>query len=211
MTKRRSKALWGLIPIGMLLAILVGGLSSYVRTANFTWVPSSATSAAAQATAMRPWTAVASTGTVDESSLGIFAFGPPLPGYPANVSTAGYLPGTASLAPITLRYNVTNTFDNNANPNQPGWQILELTSTAPQGTDVRATLYRVRPCTGEQERICTAINLNQPSPTNCVRCQFPTTLGPIDFGVYQYYVEVILRRSTPEPLTSPAAHGLRIY
>jgi hypothetical protein len=220
MTKQRRKALWGLMCISVLFALLIGGLSSYVKTAGLKGNVSAAASAASQAGAMHPWTAVASTGTVDESAFAggapIFAFNPVAMMANGAISSVSYHPASPSLAPIIVRYNVTNTFDNNIDPltgaptpNMPGWNILELGSTAPPVTAVTATAFRVRPCNGVQEVLCTVTNSGQPNPTNCVRCQFPATLGPVDFGDYLYYVEVVLRRGTAG--VTPQAHTLRIY
>jgi hypothetical protein len=220
MMKQRRKALWGLICVSMLSATLIGGLLIYGRTASSKGNVSPATSAASQVTV--PWTAVASTGTVDESAFvggaPIFAFGPPLfPAalYPPNVTGVGYNPASASLAPIILRYNVTNTYETGPlGPNQPAWQFLELGSTAPQGSTVTATLFRVRSCTGERAPICSVTNSNQPLPPPpappgiCRRCQFPA--GSINFANELYYVEVMLTR-TGATAPSPAAHTLRIF
>jgi hypothetical protein len=220
--KQRRKALWGLICVSMLSAALIGGLRIYGRTASSKGNVSSATSAASQVIGVVPWTAVASTGTVDESAFvggaPIFAFGPPLfPAalYPPTVTGVGYNPASASLAPIILRYNVTNTFETGPlGPTQPTWQFLELGSTAPQGSAVTATLFRVSPCTGQQAVICSVTNSNQllpappAAPGICLRCQFPA--GTINFAGALYHVEVVLRRtSTTAP--SPAAHTLRIF
>jgi hypothetical protein len=220
MLKERRKALWGLVCISILTVLLIGVFSSYGKTASSKGNAGSATSAASQVVV--PWTAVASTGTVDESAfvggLPIFAFGPslfPFGLYPPTVTGVGYNPASASLAPIVVRYNVTNTYETGPlGPNQPTWQFLELGSTAPQGSTVTATLYRVRPCTGEQARICAVTNSNQPLPLPptppgiCRRCQFP--VGSINFAEALYYVEVVLTR-TGTGGASPAAHTLRIY
>jgi hypothetical protein len=220
MMKQRRKALWGLICVSLLSATLIGGLHIYGRTAISKWNVSSVTSAAAQA--VIPWTSVASTGIVDESAFvggaPIFAFGPPLSPaalYPPTVSGVGYNPASASLTPIVLRYNVTNTAETGPlGPTQPLWQFLELGSTAPQGSLVAATLFRVRRCTGERAVICSVTNQNQPLPAPptppgvCLRCQFP--VGSINFAEELYYVEVVLRRSSAT-LPSPAAHTLRIF
>ena len=220
MMKQRRNALWGLICVSMLLATLIGGLFIYGRTASSKGNVSSATSAASQAVV--PWTAVASTGTVDESAFvggaPIFAFGPqlfPAALYPPSVTGAGYNPASASLSRIILRYNVTNTFETGPlGPTRPPWQFLELGSTAPQGSAVTATLFRVRPCNGAQAIICSVTNTNQalPPPPNppgiCKICQF--TMGTIDFANELYYVEVVLSRNATT-VPSPAAHTLRIF
>jgi hypothetical protein len=141
---------------------------------------------------------------VDESAQGIFAFG---------TTDVGYSSTTASTASIYVRYNVTNTFDNNPNPNQPGWKTLELGSLAPPGSEVRATFYRVKPCDGSRTRICTATNAGGGGPI-CETCDFPANFGPVDFSEYLYYVEVqMLRSLTPVggPSASPKAYTLRVY
>jgi hypothetical protein len=216
--KQRRKALWGLIGISVLSVLLIGGLGSY--RASSKGIASSATSAASQE--IVPWTAVASTGTVDESAfvggMPIFAFGPQLfpPAlYPPNVTGVGYHPASDSLARIVLRYNVTNTYETGPlGRNQPAWQFLELGSTAPPGSTVTATLYQVKPCTGEREWVCSVTNSNQPWPPPtippgiCRRCQFQ--VGSINFRDYLYYVELELTRAQLG-VPSPAAHTLRIY
>jgi hypothetical protein len=219
---KQRKTLWGLMCMTVLSALILGGLSSYGITASSKGGNvSSATSAASQVVV--PWTAVASSGTVDESAfvagMPIFAFGPPLfPAglYPPNVGGVGYHPATASTAPILLRYNVTNTYETGPlGPNRPAWQFLELGSTAPQGSTVTATLFRVRPCTGEQVPICSVTNTDQllPPPPNapgiCKRCQFP--VGSINFAEALYHVEVVLTRNVAGAAASPAAHTLRIF
>jgi hypothetical protein len=217
MMRQRRKALWGLIGISVLTVLLIGGLGNYGKTDSSKGSVSSATSAASQD--IVPWTAVASTGTVDESAFAggmpIFAFGPLLPPYPPNVASVGYHPASNSLARIVLRYNVTNTYETGPlGRNRPPWQILELGSTAPPGSSVTATLFRVNPCTGEQERVCSVTNSGQPWPPPinppgvCLRCDFQ--LGSIDFEKSLYYVEVVLSRAQIGA-PSPAAHTLRIY
>jgi hypothetical protein len=208
--------------ISVLSALLIGGLSSYVKTASSKGGNvSSASSAASQV--IVPWTAVASSGTVDESAfvggLPIFAFGPPLFPlglYPPNVTGVGYNPASTSVAPIILRYNVTNTYETGPlGPNRPAWQFLELGSTAPQGSTVTATLFRVRPCTGEQAMICSVTNTDQPLPPPpnppgiCKRCQFP--VGSVNFAEALYHVEVVLTRTGTGAAAAPAAHTLRIF
>jgi hypothetical protein len=144
-----------------------------------------------------PWTSVASTGAIDEGDLGIYAF------TDARVS---YLPGSASLNPLDIRYNVVNTFDNNANPATPLWNTLELGSSAPAGSVVTATLYRVRPCDGFQEIICVATNNG--GGTNCRTCQIAAA-NQLNFAQYLYYIRVTLSRNTAG--VNPMASTLRLY
>ncbi|HSG40099.1 MAG TPA: hypothetical protein VLE27_10720, partial [Thermoanaerobaculia bacterium] len=60
------------------------------------------------------WTAVGSTGIIDEASLGIFQFG---------TTNLTYNAG-GSLSPIIARYNVTNTWG--ASDDTPPWTTLEM-------------------------------------------------------------------------------------
>jgi hypothetical protein len=145
-----------------------------------------------------PWTAVASTGVIDESDESIYAF---------SGSALSYLVGSASTSTIEARYNVVNTFDNNANPNIPGWTILELGSSAPAGSTVSATLYRVRPCDGFREILCTVSNVGEGQGGGiCKTCQFaPNT---INFANYLYFVQVNLSRNTAG--VNPNAYTLRL-
>ncbi len=146
--------------------------------------------------AARDWTAVASTGAIDGSSLGFFSFSGP---------TLTYLSGSLSTAPVIARYNVTNTFDNNANPDQPGWTALELGYTNPAGgAAITATLFQVDPCTGVQIALCT---VNAAVATNT--CSICTFAPVIDFSRHLYYVQVTLTR--PNNALFPTAKTLRIF
>lgn len=148
--------------------------------------------------AARDWTAVASIGAVDNTSLGFFSFSGP---------AVTYLSGSLSTAPVIVRYNVTNTFDNNPNPDQPGWTTLELGYTNPPGgSTVTATLFQVEPCSGAQTPLCT---VNASVATNtCSACVFnPPNI--IDFSRHLYYVQVTLTR--PNTGLFPTAKTLRIF
>ena len=142
-----------------------------------------------------PWTAVASTGVADESSLTLFG---------TSGASFGFRGANGNL--VGARYNVTNTFDNNPIPTLPGWTTLELGSTAQNATSVTATLFQVDPCTGLQTELCRARNHGElPIPT-CEKCTFAV---PIDFAQFLYYVEVKVARANVN--LQPAAHTLRIY
>jgi hypothetical protein len=142
-----------------------------------------------------PWTAVASTGVADESSIPLFG---------TTGASFGFRGAAGNL--VGARYNVTNTFDNNPIPTLPGWTTLELGSTAQNATSVTATLYQVDPCTGQQTELCRARNHGElPIPT-CEKCTFAV---PIDFANFLYYVEVKVARANMN--LQPAAHTLRIY
>lgn len=144
----------------------------------------------------RPWTAVGSTGAVDESSLNLYAFGN---------ADIGFRPGAPGSV-ITARYNVTNTFDNNANPNRPGWTILEMGSNAPVNTIIEARLFQIQSCTQQPVLICTARNRSMDSP--CARCTFPAVA--VDFTSNLYYVEVTLTRPAGSALM-PRMFTLRLF
>jgi hypothetical protein len=181
----------------MLLAVLLlmfGG-SKYNATAGATENPAAAPASAVQVP-QRPWTAIGSTGAVDEAALNIYA---------VNGAELGFKSPSAGTV-ITARYNVTNTFDNNANPNQPGWTMLEMGSNAPLNCINSATLYRVKICSRDPVAICTARNRSSDHP--CATCQFAN--NAVDFGGYLYYVEVTLDRNGA-PTASPTVYTLRVY
>ncbi len=139
------------------------------------------------------WTAVASTGTMDESATGLFQFNGPI---------LSYLPASPSVAPLVARYNVTNT----SGLDKPAWTTLELgylDLNAASG--VQARLIQVTPCNGAQQVLCTVVSSDSPSAT-CKRCEFSTQ---VDFTSFLYYVEVTLTRQTPG--VNPAAITLRVY
>jgi len=143
----------------------------------------------------KPWTAVGSTGVVDEASLNTFAFGTTDIGFKSSAS------GTV----VVARYNVTNTFDNNANPNKPGWTTLEMGSSAPLNTIVEAKLFQVKACGQDPVLLCTARNRSSDNP--CAKC---TISGTIDFTSKLYYVEVTMNRSSPNN-PSPRMFTLRLF
>jgi hypothetical protein len=186
-----------LLSLTMLLAVLLltFGSRRVNATAAVTGKTAKAPASVAQ-TPQRPWTAIGSTGAVDEASLGIYA---------VNGTELGFKsPSSGSV--IVARYNVTNTFDNNANPNMPNWTILEMGSNAPLNCINSATLYRVKICSRDPVAICTARNRSSDHP--CATCQFASTT--FDFSSYLYYVEVSLDRSAA-PTASPTVYTLRIY
>jgi len=141
------------------------------------------------------WTAVASTGVVDESAAGIYAFGSTNLGYN----------GAGSVAPIVARYNVTNTLGGGVSDTPP-WTILELGFFDNNvGSGVSATLFRVSPCTGVPTAICTASSFDNATST-CNFCQFPPTT--FNFAANLYYVEVRVSRNAVA--LNPQALTLRI-
>jgi hypothetical protein len=187
-----SKIWLGLFAVAVLAALLFGPLANRIpaRSAN------AAAPAAAFQTLARPWTGVGSTGTIDESSLNIFAFG---------TTDLGFKPAVQGNV-IVARYNVTNTFDNNANPNRPGWTTLEMGSNAPTNTIIEARLFTVKACGVEPVLICMARNRSNDQP--CAKCSFNN--GTIDFTSSLYYVEVKLDRSAA-PAAMPRLFTLRVY
>jgi hypothetical protein len=143
----------------------------------------------------RPWTAVGSTGVVDEASLTSYAMGN---------ADIGFKPNAPSNT-IVARYNVTNTFDNNANPNQPGWHTLEMGSSGALNVIIQARLFELKACSAEPKLLCTAVNRS--NTNTCARCTFN---GPIDFTSNLYYVEVTLDRSAA-PAAFPRVFTLRVF
>ncbi|HRC85980.1 MAG TPA: hypothetical protein PK413_10260 [Thermoanaerobaculia bacterium] len=141
------------------------------------------------------WTAVGSTGVVDESNLATYA---------ANGVEIGYLAASTSTSPIVIRYNVTNTFDNGASPNKPGWTNFEAGGFDPGPLgQFSASVIQVDPCTGVQTVLCTATSTDTNS---CPRCQI--TAG-FDFSVKLYYIQVTLSRSSTT--VNPTIRTLRLF
>jgi hypothetical protein len=143
------------------------------------------------------WTAVASTGASDESNGANWAFGP---------TTFGYRAGSMSVVAIAERFNVTNT---GHGMEQPNWNTLELgnfDNYAAAGTYVQATLYKVDPCTGVQNALCSVTSSNA-AAAKCNTCQFAA--GSIDFTQYLYYVLVVVSRANAND--QPTARTIRIY
>ncbi|HXU47017.1 MAG TPA: hypothetical protein VN783_15925 [Thermoanaerobaculia bacterium] len=135
------------------------------------------------------WTAVASTGVIDEAALGFFAFGTTNLGYKNN-----------ALQPIVARYNVVNI----AGFVNPAWTTLELgyldTSA---NTQVAASLWEVNPCTGTRVLKCTVVSVDNNAST-CATCQF----AGIDFVNFLYYVELTIARNAN---VNVQANTLRIW
>lgn len=204
--EQARKALLNPISIGLFVILLLAAYSNRVTDVGVANAAQEESHASAMQI-MRPWTAVASTGAVDEASLNGYAFGTTLP------SDFGFRAGTPLLS-LMARYNVTNTFDNNANPNIPNWHILELGAVAPLGSTVRASLFQVERCSGRivpppgtpaNTPLCRVTMTNIPAPT-CMTCQFA---GPVDFTNFLYFVEVSIVR--PNPNVQPRAFTLRVF
>lgn len=147
----------------------------------------SALPAAAQTGA---WTAVASAGAVDDSSLSLFA-----------TSTNGFLHATGATGTIYARYSVTNT----AGTDTPSWNTLSLGFHDNSSLGhVSALLFQVDPVTGVATFLCgkTSTDIGAGS----VSCTFPQQ---IDFSLYNYVVEVQVSRSSVN--ANPVARTLRIH
>src|SRR2546423_8940370 len=108
----------GLLCAMVLAAMLVTSLFIRASTQLANAAATPAPEPTSQVAPGRPWTALGSTGAVDEASLSVFAFG---------TSEVGFKPGGTG-GVVVARYNVTNTFDNNPSPNKPGWRTLEMGS-----------------------------------------------------------------------------------
>ena len=140
------------------------------------------------------WTAVASTGAIDEASLGAYA---------TNGSFLQHLAG--SLVNVVSRYNVTNTFGGGIT-DLPPWNTLELGYfDNAAGSTVSAVLFRVDPCTGARMVLCSIISADNAVAT-CQRCTFSQQ---IDFSNFLYYVEVTVTRNANN--LTPSARTLRIF
>jgi hypothetical protein len=190
--------------VGLLTAAALGLSAWAIGDRLQNWIdvtPVAAQTIAAPANAA--WTAVGSSGTVDESSIPFFGF---------TGASAGYGPN-GSVAPLEFRYNVVNIHHvvsaAGAIPSvaMPGWTVMEFGAQAPYTSLAEAYLYRVNRCTGQQTLICQVRHYNQPAPGICKPCSFVNST--FNFSSYLYYVRVVLDRNTP--YEQPMAHTLRIY
>lgn len=195
-SKQRARKLVfvSLIMCLMLAAVLLSPLGGKRLSGVRTQAANNASPAPFQQL-LTPWTAIGSTGVVDESSANAYAFGA------ADIGFRGGSPATTLIA----RYNVTNTFDNNPDPNFPGWTTLEMGSSAPLNTIVEARLFRLRACDNQLELLCIARNRSNDAP--CAKCEIPQ---PIDFTSNLYYVEVSLDR-TAAVGSFPRVFTLRLF
>ena len=124
-----KKSSFRIVALGAIVALLMAGSGAKGYAVGSRERASSAVnSSPRQVAIIAPWTAVGSTGAVDEMSLGIFGTSGP---------NLGFRGGQG--AQIVARYNVTNTYDNNGIPTMPGWKTLELGSTTPGNSSVIAT------------------------------------------------------------------------
>jgi hypothetical protein len=150
---------------------------------------------AAAGSAQSPWTAVGSTGAVDEASLGLFA---------TNLTNLSYAAASTSTTSIVARYNVTNTDETGGPfPGAPPWSTLEIGYVEPGALgSITARLMNVDLCTGQIVSLC---SVTSDDGTSCKRCTFTT---PFDFVNKLYWVEVTLARSSAT--VNPAIRALRI-
>jgi hypothetical protein len=179
----------------MLAAVLLSPLGSKRFNAGRTQAAAVSPAPAPFQAIRSPWTAIGSTGVVDETSANAYAFG---------AADIGFRAGSPATL-LVARYNVTNTFDNNPDPNFPGWTTLEMGSNAPINTMIEARLFRLKACDSQLELLCIARNRSNDFP--CARCEIPQ---PIDFTSNLYYVEVVLDR-TAAAGAFPRMFTLRIF
>lgn len=140
------------------------------------------------------WTAVGSTGTVDEASLAIHA---------VNTNNLTFL--GASTGNIVARYNVTNTFGGGIT-DAPPWTTLQMSYFDIAATSsVSATLFRLNNCSNVLNVICGVTSVDAVAPA-CVSCNFPA--GSINFATGSYVVEVRLSRTAA---ALPQLFSLRIF
>jgi hypothetical protein len=127
------------------------------------------------------WTAVGSTGTIDEANITPavnFAFSGPALSFLGNATGS-----------ITARYNVSSSIE------FPTWNQLELGNLDTNNLgSITATLIRVTPCNGAQQIICAVTSTDNPTGPKCNSCTFGVG---IDFTQFLYYVEVRMNRSSP--------------
>lgn len=142
------------------------------------------------------WTAVASTGAIEDASLG------------------NYFAGAASLAfrsgatgTVGANFNVTNPKDTSSSPS---WTTLEFTARNPGGspaTFAQAVLYRVPRGSGSVAgSLCIAL-APATGAISTTTCTFSSSL--VDFTNYYYFVRVLLSRDSTA--STVAAYEIRVF
>lgn len=140
------------------------------------------------------WTAVASTGAIEDTSLGTY--------YAASSSLAFRAGATGTVGAL---YNVTNPKDSGS----PAWTTMEFTAKNPGGspaTFAQAVLYRVpRGTASGASSVCIAI-APVSGPATTTPCWLSSAM---DFANYRYFVRVLLGRDSTANIVS--AFEIRIY
>ena len=141
------------------------------------------------------WSAVGSSGDIDEAFLGTFA---------VNGPNLGIAPGVVGTT--FARYNVTNTFGGGLT-DVPPWSTLQMTYFDNAATsNVTAVLFRVNACTGAATVLCSVSSVDNAANT-CQTCVIPS--GSINFGTSLYFIEVRISRTVVA--VNPQLIGLRIF
>jgi hypothetical protein len=155
-----------------------------------------------------PWTAVASTGAVDEESIYTrrYAVGES-PGPPATPDSSLRFhessQDTGRTRVIVARYNVTAIPDQNTPI--PSWTTFELGAVAPAGSRVVAELFQVIPCNGEGKALVGVVIQNSDGS----RCESHALPSSLDFSQFLYHVRVTIERDTVA--ARPQAFTLRLF
>jgi hypothetical protein len=140
------------------------------------------------------WTAVASTGAIEDASQSTY--------YAAASSLAFRAGATGTVGAL---YNVTNPMDSG----NPSWTTMEFTAKNPGGSAAiyaQAILYRVpRGTSSSASSICIA-SAPVSASTTTTSC---TLSSAPDFSNYRYFVRVVLGRDTTAAVV--AAYEIRIY
>ena len=137
------------------------------------------------------WTAVGSTGAIDEGSLGLYA-----------TNDAGLFFAAGATGNVTAYYNVVNNSGSSTAP----WTTLEMTSADGSATaNVTAVLYRVPRCSGSAIAVCSVLSSESTTSPTCTSCTFS---GGLDFANNAYFVKVILQKTST---TNPAVYQLRLF
>ena len=138
------------------------------------------------------WTAVCSTGAIDEADVDQYAF-----------SLAALTFRSGQTGTIQAKYNVTNT---SQEVNIPPWTTLQLgyldTSAS---SSVSAVLFRVTRCTGAVTSIASVTSTDSAT----AHCSTGALSEAVNFGSFNYYIIVTVNRSSTS--VSPAAYTLTLF
>ncbi len=140
------------------------------------------------------WSAVASTGTFEDTSLSTYWIG---------ASALAFRSGATGT--VGAYFNVTNPTTSN-----PAWTTFEFTARNPGGspaTYAQAVLYRVPRATNSSASSVCIASAPATGATSTTTCTFSSAL--IDFNNYNYFVRVLLSRDSNASLV--AAYQMRIF
>jgi len=195
----------GLTPLGLTAGVVSASAVAFVLgfglrpdaipTTLNTPDPAGAAASSMAANTYQFWSAVGSSGIVDDADLGRVKF---------TGATAVIHPSAPDQEQVTIRYNVT------ANPNleEPGSAFIGM-RFRDNGGDARVVLrLKQVPYDADMQTTLLTIDSNDYAPLDAYQYQNESSIGPLtfDFERYFYYVEATITRNSDAG--NPALKGI---